>query len=59
MKEVYEFNTRYPAFDLLCGADWCRSDIICGRPLKEIRKKWIPACKRWEKLRNPYLIYDT
>ena len=40
LREVYEFNDRHPAFDLLCGSSKLRTMIENKRPFEEIRKSW-------------------
>ncbi len=40
LREVYEFNDRYPAFDLLCGSGTLRTLIENKQPFAAIRKTW-------------------
>ena len=40
LREVYEFNDRHPAFDLLCGSSKLRTMIENKRSFEEIRKSW-------------------
>ena len=39
-KEVYEFNTSHPAFDLLTGGETIRSMILAGETLEAIWESW-------------------
>jgi len=40
LEEVYEFNDRWPAFDLLCGSGKLRARILEGMPFDAIRASW-------------------
>ena len=40
LDEVYEFNTTFPAFDLLCGSGSLRRMISENRPFEELRASW-------------------
>ena len=41
LRGVYEFNDRYPAFDLLCGSNKLRTMIENKNSFTDIRESWI------------------
>ncbi len=53
--EVYEFNDRHPAFDLLTGSDTIRKLIEAGEEVSG--DMWRPENEKFLKERKPYLLY--
>jgi uncharacterized protein YbbC (DUF1343 family) len=46
-----------PYFDKLAGSNELRNDIVAGKTAQEIYEKWKPGLKRFEAIREKYLIY--
>ncbi len=57
LREVYEFNNRYPAFDLLCGGGTLRAMIEDKRPLEEIRESWTADEDEFLSFKQDYHMY--
>ncbi|RNA64180.1 DUF1343 domain-containing protein [Prosthecochloris sp. ZM_2] len=41
LDDIYEFNSTYPAFDLLCGSGTLRTLINAATPLSDLRSSWL------------------
>ena len=57
LREVYEFNSQHPAFDLLCGSSTLRTMIENKRPLQEIRESWEEDENAFLPLKQNYHMY--
>jgi len=57
LRGVYEFDDRYPAFDLLTGSGAIREMIGDGRNLREICQSWQSTEDIFEEERQPYFLY--
>ena len=51
------WSWREAHFDRLAGTDRLREGIEAGLPVEELRAGWDEALKRFQALRQPYLIY--
>lgn len=47
-----------PFFEKLVGVDYIRKDIIAGKSVEEIKKKWANDVVKFKKQRKPYLLYS-
>lgn len=54
---VYEFNDRYPAFDLLCGSGKLRTMIANNSLFTDMRKSWTADEEAFLSLKKKYHIY--
>ncbi|MCG8346092.1 MAG: DUF1343 domain-containing protein, partial [Chlorobiales bacterium] len=57
LREVYEFNDRHPAFDLLCGSSKLRNMIENKRSFEEIRKSWTTDEDGFLSIKQNYHLY--
>lgn len=57
LHEVYEFNDRHPAFDLLCGSSKLRTMIENKRSFEEIRKSWTTDEDGFLSIKQNYHLY--
>lgn len=57
LKDVYEFNTAHPAFDLLTGGDAIRSMILAGRTLDAIIESWKDDEERFSAAKIDFHLY--
>lgn len=57
LREVYEFNDRHPAFDLLCGSSKLRTMIENKRSFEEIRKSWTTDENGFLSIKQNYHLY--
>lgn len=57
LREVYEFNDRHPAFDLLCGSSKLRTMIENKRSFEEIRKSWTTDEDGFLSIKQNYHLY--
>ncbi|MBC8524089.1 MAG: DUF1343 domain-containing protein [Chlorobium phaeobacteroides] len=57
LREVYEFNDRFPAFDLLCGSSRLRTMIENNTPLAEIRASWADDEQEFLSIKQNYHLY--
>ena len=57
LREVYEFNDDFPAFDLLCGSSKERTMIENSRPLADLRESWKADEEVFRSLKQEYHLY--
>jgi uncharacterized protein YbbC (DUF1343 family) len=57
-RDVYEFNSVHPAFDLLTGSGAIRQLIESGARPAEIRESWRENEKSFMESRSPFLLYS-
>ncbi len=57
LHDVYEFNSEFPAVDLLCGSARIREEIIAGKSLAEIESGYIAEQNSYKKNIQSYYIY--
>jgi len=57
LREAYEFNDRFPAFDLLCGSSTLRTMIENNKPLAEIRASWANDEQEFLSIKQNYHLY--
>ncbi len=57
LREVYEFNDSFPAFDLLCGSGRQRTMIENNSSLAEIRESWADDEQKFLSAKQYYHIY--
>lgn len=57
-RDVYEFNSVHPAFDLLTGSGTIRELIESGAGPSEIRETWRESEKSFMESRRPFLLYS-
>lgn len=53
----YEFNYKYPPFDILTGSSKLREMIIAGASLDELSDSWKDDEKQFAEMRKRYLLY--
>lgn len=53
----YEFNTKHPAFDLLCGTNVIREAILRHAHLDDIFHFWCDDEKKWAIKRKEWFLY--
>ncbi|MDE0423627.1 MAG: DUF1343 domain-containing protein [Candidatus Poribacteria bacterium] len=52
------FAFRTSHFDRLAGNNWLRNDLMNGKSVDEIEKKWIPALQTWVDNAKQYYTYN-
>ncbi len=57
LHDVYEFNDRYPAFDLLCGSDSLRTMILNETPVTELCQSWTNDELSFSTIKQDYHLY--
>jgi uncharacterized protein YbbC (DUF1343 family) len=57
LKDVYEFNDRHPAFDLLTGSSVIREMIDSGCSLDDIRESWRADEIAFRKVKREFNLY--
>ncbi len=57
LKDVYEFNTSHPTFDLLAGSACIREMILDNRTLDEIQATWLPFEKKFLEMKKGVYLY--
>ncbi len=57
LKDVYEFNDRHPAFDLLTGSSVIREMINSGCNLDDIRESWGDDEIAFRKMKQEFHLY--
>ncbi len=57
LHDVYEFNDRYPAYDLLCGSGRLRTMIVNGTPFTELGKSWAYDETSFSAFKQDYHLY--
>ncbi|MFH1942074.1 MAG: DUF1343 domain-containing protein [bacterium] len=58
LKDVYEFNSVHPTFDLLTGGSRIREMILSGSCLREIENSWMGEENDFAMMRKEYLLYE-
>jgi uncharacterized protein YbbC (DUF1343 family) len=58
LKDVYEFNSIHPTFDLLTGGSRIREMILSGCDLREIENSWMEEENDFAMMRKEYLLYE-
>jgi uncharacterized protein YbbC (DUF1343 family) len=53
----YEFERRRLPIDILCGTDGIRRALERGTPLATVERGWRPELARWQRSRQPWLLY--
>ncbi len=54
----YEYEYTLLPFDILCGTDRIRVDIVEGRDLREMEADWTEPLALFARRRKEYLLYD-
>ncbi len=57
LREVYEFNDDFPAFDLLCGSSNERTMIENSRSFADLRESWKADEEVFRSLKQEYHLY--
>ncbi len=58
IRDVYEFDDRHPAFDLLCGSDRPRTMIQNRSRLEKIEASWQEDEKEFAAVKQRYHLYE-
>ena len=58
LHDVYEFNSTYPAFDLLCGSSTIREMIQAGSTLRDIDQCIQDENSSFRKYKSSFHLYD-
>ena len=58
LKDIYEFNSLHPAFDLLCGSSSIREMILNGSEMSEIIGSWRGDEDDFSAIKREYHLYE-